>query len=205
MVSPVCLAYLSNLSVFSCRWSSFTDRNARSSAKSSSSNWEKRVHWIPLGLSDAFLRDLYNESFAPVTWDSLFVPNRVEQVSQDSCSCTEVGRQHFSMNGVYAWGFSTLQSFDGISNFRFCWGTGVDVEVIWHWWGVGGFIWLRVVQDFTEIFNPSISLFTCSCNSAAIFAFHRGRVSSVITRETFGDLVDSAQFTSCCSTLSFCC
>ena len=27
-------------------------RNARSSAKSRSSNWEKRVHWIPLGLSD---------------------------------------------------------------------------------------------------------------------------------------------------------
>ena len=52
MVSPVCFAYLSNLSVFSCRWSTFTDRNARSSAKSRSSNWEKRVHWIPLGLSD---------------------------------------------------------------------------------------------------------------------------------------------------------
>ena len=46
--------------------------------------------------------------------------------------------------------------------------------------GVGGFIWLRVVRDFTEIFNPSINLFTFSCNSAAIFAFHRGRVSSVI-------------------------
>ena len=71
--------------------------------------------------------------------------------------------------------------------------------------GVGGFIWLRVVQDITEIFNPSISLFTFSCNSAAIFAFHRGRVSSVVTTETLGDLVDSAQFTSCCSTLSFCC
>jgi len=114
-------------------------------------------------------------------------------------------RSAFNMNGVYAWGFSTLHSFDGISNFRFCWGSGVDVEVIWHWWGVGGFIWLRVVQDFTELFNPSISLFTFSCNSAAIFPFHRGRVSSVITTETFGDLVDSAHFTSCCRTLSFCC
>ena len=113
-----------------------------------------------------FFRDLYNESFAPVTWDSLFVPNGVEQVSQDSRSCTEVGLQHFSMNVVYAWGFSTLHRFNGISNFGFCWRTGVDVEVIWLWWGVGGFIWLRVVQDFTEIFNPSIS-----CNSAAIFAF----------------------------------
>ena len=58
-------------------------------------------------LEVAFLRDLYNESFAPVTWDSLFVQNGVEQVSQDTCSCTEVGLQHFSMDGVYAWGFST--------------------------------------------------------------------------------------------------
>ena len=157
---------------------------------------------IVTDLEVAFLWDLYNGSFAPVTWDSLFVPNGVEQVSQDSCSCTEVDLQHFSMNGVYAWGFSTLHSFDGISNFRFCWGTSVDVEVIWHWWGLGGFIWLSVVQDFTDIFNPSISLFTFSCNSAAIFAFHRGRVSSVITTETFGDLVDNAQFTSCCSTHS---
>ena len=151
---------------------------------------------IVTDLEVAFLSDLYNESFAPVTWDSLFVPNGVEQVSQDSCSCTEVGLQHFRMDGVYAWGFSTLHSFDGISNFRFFWGTGVDVEVICHWWGVGGFIWLRVVQDFTEIFNPSISLFTFSCNNAAIFAFRRGRVGSVITTETFGDLVDRAQFPS---------
>ena len=56
MVSPICFAYLSNRSVFSCRWSRFTDRNARSSAKSRSSNWEKRVHWIPLGLSDVVFR-----------------------------------------------------------------------------------------------------------------------------------------------------
>ena len=29
---------------------------------------------IVTDLEVAFLRDLYNESFAPVTWDSLFVP-----------------------------------------------------------------------------------------------------------------------------------
>ena len=56
MVSPVCFAYISNLSVFSCKWSRFTDRNARSSAKLRSSYWEKRVHWIPLGLSDVVFR-----------------------------------------------------------------------------------------------------------------------------------------------------
>ena len=64
-------------------------------------------------LKIAFLMELYNESFSPVTWDSLVVPNGLEQFSQDSGSCAEVGLQHFSMNGVYAWGFSTFHSFDG--------------------------------------------------------------------------------------------
>ena len=39
---------------------------------------------IVTDLGVAFLRDIYNESFVPVIWDSLFVPNGVEQVSQDS-------------------------------------------------------------------------------------------------------------------------
>jgi len=34
---------------------------------------------------------------------------------------------------------------------------------------VGGFIWLVVVQDFTEV--KYIGLFTFGCNSAAIVAF----------------------------------
>ena len=83
---------------------------------------------IPRQLSDlkvAFLRDLYNETFSLVTWDSLFVRNGLERVSQDTGSCAEVGLQHFSMNGVYAWGFSTLHSFDGVFDFRFC-------IVLWH-------------------------------------------------------------------------
>ena len=69
---------------------------------------------------------------------------------------------------------------------------------------VGGHL-TGVVQDFTELLNPYVCLFTFGCNSADIFAFRRGRVISIITTETFGDLVDSAQFTPCCSTLSFCC
>ena len=56
MVNPICFAYLSNLQFFSADYLLFTDRNARSSAKSRSSNWEKRVHWIPLGLSDVVFR-----------------------------------------------------------------------------------------------------------------------------------------------------
>ena len=61
------------------------------------------------------------------------------------------------------------------------------------------------VETFTEVLNPSISLSTFGCNSAAIFAFHGGKVICIITTETFGDLVASAQFTHYCSTLSFCC
>ena len=142
------------------------------------------------------------EQSLEVTWDSIFVPNGLEQFSQVSGSCTEVGLQHFSMNRVYTWGFSTLHSFDGIFDFHFCWG-GVWCRCGGHLagGGVGGFIWLGVVQDFTEVLNPSVGLFTFSYNSAAIFAFHGGRVISIITTETFGDLIDSAQFTSCCSTL----
>ena len=44
---------------------------------------------IPRQLSDlkvAFLRELYNESFSPVTWESLFVRNGLERVSQDTGS-----------------------------------------------------------------------------------------------------------------------
>ena len=81
------------------------------------------------------MRELYNESFSPVTWYSLFVPNGLGQFSQDSGSCSEVDLQYFSMNGVYAWGFSTLHNFDGVFDFRFCWGSGVDVEVIWGLFG----------------------------------------------------------------------
>ena len=121
-------------------------------------------------VTDLKVAFLCNESFSPVTWDSLFVPNGLEQFSP-------VGLQHFSTNGVYAWGFSTHHSFDGVFDFGFC----VDGEVLWRWWGVGGFIWLGVVRDFTEVLNPSIGLFTFSCNSAAIFAFHGGRVISIIT------------------------
>ena len=36
---------------------------------------------------------------------SIFVPNGLEQVNQDSGNCAEVGLQHFSMIGVYSWGF----------------------------------------------------------------------------------------------------
>ena len=149
----------------------------------------------------AFLRELYNESFSPVTWDSLFVPNGLKQLSQDSGSSSEIGLQHFRMNDVYAWSFSTLHSFDGVFDFRFCSGSGVDVEIVWCWCG---FIWLVVIQDFTEVLNPCVGLFTFGCNSLAIFAFHRTQVI-IITTETFGDLIDSALFTSCCITLSFCC
>ena len=42
--------------------------------------------------------------------------------------------------------------------------------------------------------NPSIGLFMFGCNSAAIFAFHGVCVISIITTETSGDLIDSAQF-----------
>ena len=38
-------------------------------------------------LKVAFLRDIYNEYFSQVTWDNLFVPSGLEQVSQDSGSC----------------------------------------------------------------------------------------------------------------------
>ena len=63
----------------------------------------------------AFLREPYKDSFSPVTWDSLFVPNGLEKFSQDSGSCSEVGLQQFSMNVVYVWGFSTtLHNFDGV-------------------------------------------------------------------------------------------
>ena len=61
----------------------------------------------------AFLR----ESFSPVTWDSLFVPNGLEKFSQDSGSCSDVGLQQFSMNVVYVWGFSTLHNFDGVLTY----------------------------------------------------------------------------------------
>jgi len=63
--------------------------------------------------------------------------------------------------------------------------TGVDVEVIC----------LGVIQDFTEILNPSTGLFTFGCNSGVIFAFHGGRVNSIVTTETHDDFIDNAQST----------
>ena len=69
-------------------------------------------------LKAAFLRELFNVSFNPVTLDSLFIPNGLEQVSQDSGRCTEVCLQHGGMHGIYAWDFSTILSFDGIFDFR---------------------------------------------------------------------------------------
>ena len=56
MFKHVCLAKVFSLSVFSCRCCSFEGRAARSSAKSRSSNWKKRVHWMPVGLSAFALR-----------------------------------------------------------------------------------------------------------------------------------------------------
>ena len=97
-------------------------------------------------------------------------------------------RSAFSMKGVYAWGVSTLHSFDGVFVFCFCWGHQALVRV-------GGVIWLGVVQNITEVLNPSIGLFTFGCNSATIFAFHLGGVIRIITTEAFVDLTDSVQFT----------
>ena len=56
MFKPVCFAKVSSLSVFSCGCCSFKERAARSSAKSRSSCWEKRVHQMPLGLSAVAFR-----------------------------------------------------------------------------------------------------------------------------------------------------
>ena len=49
-------------------------------------------------LKVVFLRKLYNESFSPVTWDSLFVTKHgLDQFSQDSGSFAKVGLQYFNI------------------------------------------------------------------------------------------------------------
>jgi len=61
-----------------------------------------------------------------------------------------------------------------------------------------------LVQGFTEVFNPSISLFIFSCNKAVSFAFYGGRVFCIITTKTFGDVIDREVIVTCCGTLSVC-
>ena len=84
--------------------------------------------------------------------------NWLEQFSQDSGSCADIGFHNVSMNGVYAWGVPTRHSFDGVFDFRFCWGSCVDFEVTWRWWGIGALNWLGVVRDFTRVHSPFIGL-----------------------------------------------
>ncbi len=55
ILSPTCLAKLFSLSVLTCMSYWLVDRRARSSAKSRSSSWENRVHWMPLDLSAVVL------------------------------------------------------------------------------------------------------------------------------------------------------
>ena len=57
-------------------------------------------------LEVAFLRDLYNESFAPVTWDSLFVQNGVS--NKLVRTLVAVLRSAFNIS---AWMESTLGAF----------------------------------------------------------------------------------------------
>lgn len=52
MLRPVCLAKTSRLSVFSSKLERFVKRKAKSSADSRSFRWEKKLHWMPLGISE---------------------------------------------------------------------------------------------------------------------------------------------------------
>ena len=97
MLSPVCADTVFSRSVFSCICSWLCERRARSSAKSKSSCWLQRVHWIPFLLFyGRFHYPVYGQQEherwykAPLSYSCLYLERASKSVRMSNLTCHPV-------------------------------------------------------------------------------------------------------------------